>query len=335
MTAIRLGLIGCGRMGGTHAGRFDVPDTRVTVAAAADIIPERARRTADALGAELAVADYHEMLPAVDAVLIALPHHLHHEAGLAALAAGKHVLMEKPLANTEDQCLDLIAAAEAAGRVLMVGYCMRFDPLVLAFKRHLDARTCGEPFQVSIWTEQYTDLERGDWLGQADLVGGGQLFSHGCHYIDLLLWFLGRPVRGTHTGTNTGTPWMEMEGTSNVALEFEGGRLAYHFGTWGARGSRLKYSFHAHCTEGLLDLRYSEGKLLAVTQDHEELLFEETPGKHTVAEMAHFLDCIDSGATPLTNGPDSLQGLRLIWRLYEAERAGAVADLRGLGLDET
>ena len=70
MTAIRLGLIGCGKMGDTHAGRLDVPGSRATVAATADIILERARRTADALGAELAVADYHEMLAAVDAVLI-------------------------------------------------------------------------------------------------------------------------------------------------------------------------------------------------------------------------------------------------------------------------
>ena len=48
----------------------------------------------------------------------------------------------------------------------------------------------------------------------------------------LLLWFLGRPVKGIHLGTNYGTPWMEMEGTSNVAIEFEGGPIGYHFGTW-------------------------------------------------------------------------------------------------------
>jgi predicted dehydrogenase len=272
------------------------------------------------------------LLGAVDAVLIALPHHLHHEAGLSALEAGKHVLMEKPLANTESECLDLIAAAEAAGRVLMIGYCMRFDPMVLAFKRHLDERTCGDCFQLSIWTEQHTDLTRGEWIGQADKVGGGQLFSHGCHYIDLLMWMLGDPIRGTHTGTNTGTPWMEMEGTSNVAMTFPGDRLGCHFGTWGARGSRLKYSFQAHCTEGLLDCRYSEGKLLAIRGSEEELLLENPPGKSTAAEMAHFIDCVETGAEPLTNAPDSLAGLRVIWRLYEAERAGVVADLSGLAL---
>ena len=160
------------------------------------------------------------------------------------------------------------------------------------------------------------------------------MFSHGCHYIDILLWYLGRPVQGTHLGTNFGTPWMEREGTSNVCMEFEEGRLGYHFGTWGARGTRLRYSFHAHCTEGMLDADITGGKLLIHAKGKQEVLMEDEAGKHTENEMAHFLDCIETGERPLTDGPGSLQGLRVIWRLYEAEGKGVVADLGGLGLDE-
>jgi predicted dehydrogenase len=127
---------------------------------------------------------------------------------------------------------------------------------------------------------------------------------------------------------------MEKEGTSNVTIEFEGGRLGYHFGTWGAHGTRLQYSFHAHCTEGMLDARFRDGKLIAIVGGEEKVLTEAESGKHTENEMAHFLDCIDTGDTPLTDGPGSLQGLRLIWRLYEAEEKGTVADLTGLGLDQ-
>ena len=65
-----------------------------------------------------------------------------------------------------------------------------------------------------------------------------------------------------------------------------------------------------------------------------ELVSQHQSGKHTEAEMAHFLDCIQTGSRPLTDGPGSLQGLRLIWRLYEAEEQGGLADLRGLGLDQ-
>jgi predicted dehydrogenase len=168
-------------------------------------------------------------------------------------------------------------------------------------------------------------------------LGGGQLFSHGCHYIDLLLWFLGRPLRGVHLGTNFGTPWMEREGTSNVTIEFEGGALGYHMGTWGAKGTRHGYNIQAHCREVMLEADITAGKLYAHLGADVETLLElgRAPDvKHTFREMAHFVECVRTGRTPLTDGPGSLQGLRVIWRLYEAEKCDAMADLQGLGLDQ-
>ncbi|HLV80269.1 MAG TPA: Gfo/Idh/MocA family oxidoreductase, partial [Chthonomonadaceae bacterium] len=255
--------------------------------------------------------------------------------GRDCLLAGKHVLMEKPLANTEPECLDLIQAAEQSGRILMTAYPMRYHPLVVRMKELVEAKTFGDIFQFSLWTEQLTRYPPDHWISSAARLGGGQLFSHGCHYIDLLLWFLGRPLEGTHLGTNCGTPWMEREGTSNVTIRFEGGRLGYHFGTWGARGTRLRYSFHAHCTEGMLEADIKAGMLIFHRAGEQSLLMEtEQTSKYTDKELGHFLDCIETGAPPLTDGPGSLQGLRVIWRLYAAEQRKVVADLRGLGLDE-
>lgn len=321
-------------MAGTHARGFDELADRVIPTAAADVVPERAHAVAEAIGGVRAVADYRDLLADVDAVLIALPHHLHHAVAMECLAAGKHVLLEKPMANSEQECLELIQASERANRVLMIAYCMRYHPLVARMRELLAQTAYGEVFQVSIWTEQHTHYPDGHWARSAATLGGGQLFSHGCHYIDILLWYLGRPIRGTHTGTNLGTPWMEWEGTSNVVIEFEGGRLGYHFGTWGARGTRLGYSIHAHCGEGMLEAHFPSGELIAHVGDECKLLLKGEPGKQTQYEMAHFVDCIATGQRPLTDGPGSLQGLRVIWRLYEAEGRQAIADLRGLGLDE-
>ena len=121
-------------------------------------------------------------------------------------------------------------------------------------------------------------------------------------------------------GTNRGTPWMEREGTSNVCLEFEDGRLGYHFGTWGARGSKLGYSFHAHCDGGLLEADFSGKKLILHKGKHQEVITElSESSKHTEYEMAHFLDCIEKDQTPLTDGATALQSLRVIWELYKAE----------------
>jgi len=334
MSPLRLGLIGCGNMGSSHMRRFRVHSDRLEVSAAADVDETARRRAAELLPGALVVEDYREILEEVDAVLIALPHHLHHRVALDCLAAGKHVLIEKPLANTETECLEIIEAAERAGRTLMVAYCMRYHPLVVKMKECLDSGKYGPCFQVSIWTEQHTERSPDNWMCRAATLGGGQFFSHGCHYVDLLLWFLGRPVRGIHIGTNLCTPWMEREGTSNAVMEFEGGRLGYHFGTWGARGTRLGYAIHAHCEEGMLEAAITDRRLYFHRGRVQEELLESEGGKHTENELAHFLDCVEKGERPLTDGRRSLQSLRVIWRLYDAERRGVLADLRGLGLDE-
>lgn len=334
MSEVRLAMVGCGGMAGTHLERIHALAGRLRLAAAVDVLPDRAQSVASQFPGAVAATDYRDILADVDAVLLALPHHLHFTAARACLDAGVHVLLEKPMANDEAGCVQLIEASEATGKVLMIAYCMRFHPLVTRLKQLLAAGTYGEVFQVSIWTEQLTRHPPDHWASSRERLGGGQLFSHGCHYIDLLLWFLGRPLRGYHAGTNLGTPWMEREGTSNVTIEFEGGKLGYHFGTWGARGTRLGYAIHAHCTEGTLEADISAGRLVHIVAGDQTVLLEAEPGKHTENEMAHFLDCVETGQTPLTDGRGSLQGLRVIWRLYGAEEAGRLADLTGLGLDE-
>lgn len=317
MSILRIGILGCGNMAGAHVSRFEGLEDRMVVTAAVDIDESRAEGVAERFAEVKVATDYRDILDAVDAVLIVLPHHLHHDVTLNCLAAGKHVLLEKPMANTEQECIDIVEAAERSSSTLMIAYCMRFDPCVVRLKELLDAKTYGECFQLSIWTEQLTRRDPDNWYSRAETLGGGQLFSHGCHYIDLLLWYMGSPVSGVHVGTNLGTPWMEKEGTSNVTMRFESGALGYHFGTWGARGTRLSYSFHAHCTEGLLEFclisdEFEGEQLIFHKGGKKEVLLSSKNVKPTRNEMIHFLDCIETGEEPLTNGRDSLEGLRAI-----------------------
>lgn len=350
---IRVGMIGCGSISASHIRTFASLQGRMRFTAFADIDLAKAEKAAAEANGAIATTDYRDIFAVVDAVVIALPHDLHHAIGLDVLNAGKHLLMEKPLALTEAHCRDLIAADRSPDPVLMLGYVMRHDPLWLHFGNLLRDRAHGEPFHVSIWTEQYTDTSRGAWMGEAKRLGGGQLFSHGCHYIDLLLHWLGEPVCGTHIGTNLGTPWMEREGTSDVSLKFKSGATAYHFGTWGARGSRLRYAVHAHCTEGMLELDRAQGTitlhrdtsggdlpaLQALAATGEELdepsrvvvyRCPEKGDKAVVQQMTAFLGCIERREKPEISAAASLRSLQVIWRLYEAEDKGLVADLRGL-----
>ena len=350
---IRMGMIGCGTMAGSHATVAQALADRLRFTAFADIELQRAQTAAAGIPDAVARTDYRDILQHVDAVIVALPHDLHYPVGVDCLRAGKHVLMEKPLAITEAQCRELIGMDRSPEPVLMVGYVMRHEPLWRKMGECIRDRTYGEVFHVSIWTEQYTDTSRGAWLGQARRLGGGQLFSHGCHYIDLLLDWLGDPIHGSHVGTNLGTPWMEREGTSNVSLKFKSGATAYHFGTWGARGSRLRYAVHAHATEGMLELNHAEGTislhrdrsggdlpaLSALArpgesiEDPSRVVVYRRPGnggKAVVQQLEAFLACIERRQKPAVSAAESLRSLQVIWKLYEAEEKGTVADLRGI-----
>jgi predicted dehydrogenase len=308
---------------------------RMDIVATADPVLDKAKRAAKVVGANSAVRDYHDILDDIDGVVLALPHQLHHPIGMDCLRHGKHVLMEKPLANTEAECVDLIQLAEQPRLTLMTAYPLRFHPLVAQMRDMIQSGELGDVFQLSIWTEQLTNRggEKG-WALTRDGLGGGQFFSHGCHYVDLMLWILGSPVRGSHIGSHVATEWMEGEGSSNVVIEFASGAVAYHFGTWGARGTKLGNSFHAHGSRGMLELDRNAGTLKLYDEGGVRDIGQAEPRtKFLQGELGHFLDCIDSGRRPMTDGQGSLQGLRVIWRLYEAEEAGVMADLRGLSLE--
>jgi predicted dehydrogenase len=355
---IRMGMIGCGTMAGGYLRQMEQLQDRLRFTALVDVERERAEkaRSASPVAADAVTAtDYRAVFDEIDAAVLAVPHHLHRDIAVDCMNAGKDVLIEKPLANTEAECLEIIRTAEETGVVAMHGYVMRYSPIVREFCRLVREKAYGECFQLSMWIEQYTDTSRGEWIGQVAGVGGGQLFSHGCHYVDLMLYCMGSPESGTHIGTNLGTPWMEMEGTSNMAVRFQNGALGYHFGTWGARGTKMRYNFQAHCTGGMIELDYGAGEIvLWLDPSHGDLggmsreqmadpenrprsrilYTAESTQKNTAGEMSHFLDCIETRSAPRTDLRSGLQSLRTIWRLYDAEQRGIVADLRGLGLGE-
>lgn len=341
MKGIRLGLVGCGNMMNTHAKAVNDCTEEMEITAVCDIIYDRAVKVAEVLDHPAIFTDYREMVDQVDAVLIALPHDLHYECGMFFAHHKKHILMEKPLCNSEEECLRLIETCEEEGVVLMCAYPVRYWPGIVKLKEMLDGGEYGKVFMMSVWTEQLTHYPEYHW-GNTARLGGGQLFSHGCHYIDLLLWFLGQPVSGTHTGTKVGTEWMMREGTSAVTMKFANGAVAYHGATWGARGTRLGYDFQVHTEKGLLDYDHHEGTITFYSRAEihdpgttpgktKEILWDLGDGKKgTNNEIDHFVDCVLNKKTPLTSGRTALESLRVIWKLYDAEKTDTVADLTGI-----
>lgn len=355
MKTLRLGLIGCGGMMGTHVQGVRYVD-HVEIVAVCDEIESRARDVSEALGNSPRIfVDFRdpEMVEMVDAVMIALPHDLHFECGMFYALHDKHILMEKPLCNTEEECLRLIETCEERNLKLMCAYPVRYWNGIVKLKELMDSGDYGEIIQMSVWTEQltgshydYASSEK-PWTFTARL-GGGQLFSHGCHYIDLMLWFLGNPVSGAHIGTRNGTPWMLKEGTSAVVIKFENGVVGYHGATWGARGTRLGYDFQIQTEKGLLEYEHASGEVrlynrsgahrpggATESQSYDVLWCRDgAQSKETQHEIRHFTDCVLNDKKPMTDGRSALQSLRVIWALYNAENNGTLADLRGLGLPQ-
>ena len=336
---LRLGVIGCGKMTMVgHIYAFDkLKNAKIT--SVCDIRIEAARELVEKCEAckdAFITTDYKEMLPYVDAVLVVLPHAEHYPCGIFFLENGKHVLMEKPLANTNEECIALAKLADEKNLKLMVAYPVPYRDGILKLKEELDSGKYGRIIQMSIWTEQYTES-----IGTIAHLGGGQLFSHGCHYIDLFLRFLGKPVSGFHMGSNLGTPWMEKEGTSNVVIKFENGAMGYHFGTWGARGSTHDYDIQVHCEHGFFDYRMNDGTLKFVCNRGPESKSGKYPhdvvwcfnkdesgtNKQTYREINHFIHCVLNDKKPFTDPWSSIESNRLIWKLYEAEAKHIEADL--------
>ena len=236
MKQLRVGLIGCGTMMGAHVADTNKLKTSKIVAVC-DIISKNAQEVAKVLESPKIFTNYKEMVDEVDAVLIALPHDLHYECGLFFARHKKHILMEKPLCNSEEECKRLIAVCKEEGVTLMCGYPVPHYPAVRKLKELVDSGEYGRVVQMSVWTEQWTNSKNEFGWGKSARLGGGQFFSHGCHYIDLLLRFLGKPIKGYHIGNNIGMYNMLKEGTSSVVLQFEGGTTGYHGASWCARGS--------------------------------------------------------------------------------------------------
>ncbi|MBF0143020.1 MAG: Gfo/Idh/MocA family oxidoreductase [Magnetococcales bacterium] len=228
---MRVGLIGCGLIGGKRVAALRPEDRLVAVQDRERGRAERLAGTA-APGAQV-VGHWQEVLEAgIDAVLIAVTHdHLAPMTG-AALEAGLHVLVEKPAGRHVDEITPLVALAARMGRVVKVGYNHRFHPAVREAKRLVDAGEVGELLFVR---GRYGHGGRvgyeKEWRCRPEISGGGELIDQGSHLIDLSRWFLGEfsVVQG-HLDTAFWS--MPVEDNCFLSLRTATGRTAWLHASW-------------------------------------------------------------------------------------------------------
>lgn len=187
--AIGFGVIGVGTWGAMHARVYaNIPGARLAAVCDADEV--RAQKVAQNCGAARVYSDYHQMMadPDVDAVSVVLPDFLHYEAVMAAARAGKHILVEKPLATTEDEAVAMINAARDNGVHLFVDFHTRWSPLFAHLKTSHDAGELGEPQMVYYRQSNTTfvPVQMLKWAGHSSVA-----WFLASHSLDTLLWIVG------------------------------------------------------------------------------------------------------------------------------------------------
>jgi predicted dehydrogenase len=227
MKKLRVGIIGINGIGKQHV-RLTNGNEQCELTAVVDIEKEAVSRVAEECGAR-AFTDYKTMLNAglVDAVIIAVPHHLHTEMGLACLEAGIHVLMEKPLANRVSEADLLIAAARKRNLKLGVAHQYREHRLSKEMKRVIDSGEIGRILRV-LWTwalfrsEAY--YRRDTWRRSWSRSGGGVLMYHAIHDLDLVSWMVGKPVEISAMVANQ-LHEPELDDIASASILFENGAV--------------------------------------------------------------------------------------------------------------
>jgi UDP-N-acetyl-2-amino-2-deoxyglucuronate dehydrogenase len=336
MTEHGFGIVGAGVIAQTHAQAIAaLPNAHLT--AVTDVRPAAARAFADAHGCP-AEPDLAALLARddVEVVAVCVPSGLHAEVGVHAAAAGKHLVVEKPIDVTLAAADKLITAAQSAGVALTVISQHRFDPGLIELRRLLDEGTLGDLVLGQASTKWYRTQEyydSADWRG-TNALDGGALLNQGVHYVDLLRWCMG-PVTEVTAMSATSSHRMEAEDTALALLRFTSGAL----GTIVA--STAVYPGFAQQLEltgtngtviiedgdiARLDLRtggYGRGGDRRQSAEPTAAADPALTGAAThAAQIAELLTAIEQGRPPEVTAQSARDTLEIVTAVYESARTG-------------
>lgn len=303
---IRVAVVGAGKMGTYHAKLLGkTPD--VDLVGVCDTNVWKAQLAAWQSNT-VAVRDYKDVLSRVDAVIVAVPTPLHYEVGMAALSAGAHVLIEKPLASTVDEAKELLALSQHQQLVLQVGHIERFNPAVLEAVKH-------------VRDPRYITVER---LGPYDPRTShiGVVMDLMIHDLDILLTLVGSEVEsiealGAHLLSG-------HEDIANVRVRFKTGCVADLTASRISLGKSRK--LRAFQKDSYISLDYGSGSLkiyrkkapVIKSLKDVEILNPKLTGVDPLRnEHNHFLDCIRHNRKPWPSGERGVEALKLALQISE------------------
>ncbi len=321
-------VIGLGMMGERHAAVWaELPQTRLI--SVYDILPDRTRSVADSLGCEAAASlDAALARPDVDLVSICTDDQRHLEPCLAAAQAGKHILLEKPLATTLADCDQITAACAAAGVKLMVGHIVRFDPRYALAQQAIAEGKVGEIVQV--YGRRNNIVDSGRRIGPRTSVA----YFLGVHDLDLMRWFVGAEALKVHAEAACKVlADIAAEDSIMALLRYDNGAIGCLETCWVMpRGipCTLDARLEVIGTEGMVRVTVGD-EGCTIIDDHRAtrpdivygpLLHGEQQGALRT-QLAHFADCVLHDRPPLISPADARAAVEIACAIHDSLRSGA------------
>ena len=312
---VRFGIVGVGRITREQFAQALASTEQAALQAAAS----RDLRRAEALGPRRAYDSYSALLrdADVDAVYVATHNGLHKELVLEALRRGKHVLCEKPLGCTAKECEEMVAAADAADRLLVEAFMYRYHPQIARAQELVQEGTIGEVKAVEACFSAY--LARGTDVRMHAEWGGGALLDLGCYGVNFARLFLGDSPRDVHA-------WADVDAVHGVDMSFHA-VLEYAAGTHAALAGSFEGGLYQRAvligTEGILDLSepfvtWKRRPRLTVRIGEAEQVTEFDVVNTFRMEIEDLCTAILNGTPPLLKANEGLLNARILDRVAAA-----------------
>lgn len=333
--AVRLAIVGAGWPGGKHAEGAKASGG-YKVVAVADLIPDRRAAVAgQAPGArELEEASSAIREKDVDAVTIALPNHLHAEVAVAALRAGKHVLIEKPPGASAKDARRVAAAAEKAGKVVLYALQRRFGGPEQAARQAITKGYAGEVYHArASWLRTRGVPAGTGWYGKKAESGGGAMIDLGSHLLDLAWWLMDQPkpqgvFAATHRRLGAADAGYDVEDAAFALIRFEGGRTLELSAAWALNQPPQQQGTQCRLfgTQGCVDVYTPAGAVIHRQFDArgQSKPTELKPPRLTghAALMRHFRECILGKTKPLIGPAEGVTLMEIVEALYKSAETG-------------
>lgn len=267
--------------------------------------------------------------PEVDVIYIVLPNGMHCEYTVRGLQAGKHVLSEKPMANTPAECQQMIDAGRKANRKLMVAYRCRYEPYNQEAIRVARSNELGKT-KVILADAGFNMSDPNQWRLKKDLAGGGSLMDIGIYALQAARYLSGEEptqVNAMMYSTPGDPRFKEVEEAINFQLRFPSGILAQCTSSYG-------YAWQSHYrvvkSEGWLEMDPATAYSGLRMRVHHGNTTEEKDlpvVDHFAAEMEHMSSCVMDNKEPLTPGEEGLRDLTIMKAIYQAASTGTTVKL--------